>query len=84
MTRGVKRFTDLRAWQACDVYKEAIYLLCDDDQIGRDFGRRKQLEESASRPTAHIAEGFGRFNPPDFALLRDRAFIADGVAEPSA
>jgi four helix bundle protein len=49
------------------VYKKAIYLLCDDDQIGRDFGRRKPLEESASRPTAHIAEGFGSFNPPDFA-----------------
>jgi four helix bundle protein len=67
MARGVKRFTDLRAWQACDLYKKAIYLLCDSDQIARDFGRRKQLEESASRPTAHIAEGFGRFNPPDFA-----------------
>ena len=67
MSRGVKRFTDLRAWQACDVYKKAIYLLCDSEAIARDFGRRKQLEESASRPTAHIAEGFGRFNPPDFA-----------------
>jgi four helix bundle protein len=67
MARGVKRFADLRAWQACDMYKKAIYLLCDSDQIARDFGRRKQLEESASRPTAHIAEGFGRFNPPDFA-----------------
>jgi four helix bundle protein len=42
-------------------------LLCDSDQIVRDCGRRKPLEESASRPSAHIAEGFGRFNPPDFA-----------------
>jgi len=67
MTRGVKRFTDLRAWQACDVYKKAIYELCDHDSIARDFGRRKQIEESASRSTAHLAEGFGRFNPPDFA-----------------
>jgi four helix bundle protein len=67
MARGVKRFTELRAWQACDIYKKAIYLLCDNEPITRDFGRRKQLEESASRPTAHIAEGFGRFNPPDFA-----------------
>ncbi len=67
MTRGVKRFTDLRAWQACDIYKKAIYQLCNDDVIARDFGRRRQIEESASRPTAHIAEGFGRFNPPDFA-----------------
>ena len=33
MATGVKRFADLRAWQACDVYKKAIYLLCDSDQI---------------------------------------------------
>ena len=31
------------------------------------MGRRKQIEESSSRPTAHVAEGFGRFNPADFA-----------------
>jgi four helix bundle protein len=91
MARGVKRFTDLRAWQACDVYKKAIYLLCDSDHIARDFGRRKQLEESSSRPTAHIAEGFGRFNPPDFArfcviarssLMESQNHLRDFVDEP--
>ena len=67
MTRGVKRFTDLRAWQACDVFKKAVYRLCDNKPIADDMGRRKQIEESSSRPTAHVAEGFGRFNPADFA-----------------
>jgi four helix bundle protein len=67
MTRGVKRFTDLRAWQACDVFKKAVYRLCDKKPIADDLGRRKQIEESSSGPTAHIAEGFGRFNPADFA-----------------
>lgn len=67
MSRGVRRFTDLRAWQACDVFKKAIYRLCQTEAIARDLGRRKQIEESSSRPTAHIAEGFGRFNPADFA-----------------
>lgn len=67
MTRGVKRFTDLRAWQACDVFKKAVYRLCEKQQIAEDLGRRKQIEESASRTTEHIAEGFGRFNPADFA-----------------
>src|SRR6187549_364845 len=67
MTRGVTRFTDLRAWQACDVFKKAVYRLCDNKPISEDFGRRKQIEESSSRPTAHVAEGFGRFNPADFA-----------------
>ena len=67
MTRGVKRFTDLRACQACDVFKKAVYRLCENQQTAEDLGRRKQIEESASRTTAHIAEGFGRFNLADFA-----------------
>ena len=67
MTRGVRRFTDLRAWQACDVFKKAIYQLCEDGRVAKDLARRKQIEESSSRTTAHIAEGFGRFNPADFA-----------------
>ena len=67
MTRGVKRFTDLRAWQACEVFKKAVYRVCENKPIAADLGRRKQIEESSSRTTAHIAEGFGRFNPADFA-----------------
>ena len=67
MAKGVDRFEDLRAWQACDTFKRAIYDLCEQAPIARDFGRRRQIEESASRTTAHIAEGFGRFNPADFA-----------------
>ena len=65
--RGVRRFTDLRAWQSCDVYKKAIYRLCENGSLSRDWERRNQLEESAKGPPAHIAEGYGRFNPPDFA-----------------
>ena len=82
---GVKRFTDLRAWQACDAVRRAIYLLCDSDQIARDFGRRKQLEESASRPTAHIAEGIRTLQSSGLrAFLRYRALVVDGIAESPA
>ncbi len=65
--RGVRRFTDLRAWQACDLYRKAIYRLIDSGDYGNDWKRRSQLEESACGPADHVAEGFGRFNPPDFA-----------------
>ncbi|PYR66545.1 MAG: hypothetical protein DMF88_15945 [Acidobacteria bacterium] len=65
--RGVQRFTDLRAWQACTVYKKAIYRLIERGVYGNDWKRRGQLEESVAGPPDHIAEGFGRFNPPDFA-----------------
>jgi hypothetical protein len=49
MTRGVERFTDLRTWQACDVFKKAVYQLCENKRIAQDLGRRKQIEESSSR-----------------------------------
>ena len=64
---GVRRFTDLRAWQACDVYKNAVYRLCNQPPLANDWSRRKQLEDSVRGPGAHVAEGFGRFNPPDNA-----------------
>lgn len=65
--RGVRRFTDLRAWQACDVYKKAVYELLDKGVFGKDWKRLEQLEDSVAGPPGHVAEGFGRFNPPDFA-----------------
>jgi len=65
--RGVRRFTDLRAWQACDTYKKAIYRIIDAGVYGKDWKRRVQIEQSVSGPPDHVAEGFGRFNPPDFA-----------------
>jgi four helix bundle protein len=64
---GVRRFTELRAWQACDVYKKAVYRLCSVEPLSTDWSRRMQLERAASGAPAHVAEGFGRFNPADFA-----------------
>jgi four helix bundle protein len=64
---GVRRFTQLRAWQACRAYKKAIYGLCENGPLSKDWDRRSQLEESVKGPPGHIAEGYGRFNPPDFA-----------------
>ena len=67
MGHGVRRFNDLRAWQACVTYKKAVYRLCEREPIASDVKRRGQLEDSVWGPPGHIAEGFGRFNPLDFA-----------------
>ena len=67
MSHGVRRFTQLRAWQACTLYKKAVYAICEDGPLSQDWKRRGQLEESVAGPPANIAEGFGRFSPPDFA-----------------
>jgi hypothetical protein len=64
---GVRRFTELRAWRACHAYKKAVYRLCWDGLLSADWARRSQLEASVNGPPAHVAEGFGRFNPADFA-----------------
>jgi four helix bundle protein len=67
MGQAAKRFTELRAWQTCNAYKQAVYRLCGEGPLSRDWERRRQLEESVAGPPAHIAEGFGRFNPAEFA-----------------
>ena len=60
--------TDLRAWQTCSVYKDAVYRVCaEQGPLSRDWERRRRLEESVAGPPAHIAEGFGRFDPAEFA-----------------
>lgn len=64
---GVRRFTELRAWQACDAYKKAVYRLRDRNPHLREWRRWAQFEDSVAGPPAHVAEGFGRFSPPDFA-----------------
>jgi four helix bundle protein len=64
---GVQRFTDLRAWQTCNVYKNAVYRLCREGTLSRDLRLRRQLEDAVAAATSNIAEGFGRFSPPDFA-----------------
>jgi four helix bundle protein len=64
---GVRRFTDLRAWQACDAYRKAVYRLRDHHPHLRDWRRWHQFEDSVAAAPAHVSEGFGRFSPPDFA-----------------
>jgi four helix bundle protein len=67
MSHGVRRFTQLRAWQNCVAYKKAVYAICEKGPLARNLEKRTQLEDSVSGPPGHIAEGFGRFNPADFA-----------------
>jgi four helix bundle protein len=76
---GVQRFTDLRAWQVCRAYKLAVYRLCSQGTLATDVRLRKQLEDAVAGPPGHVAEGFGRFSPPDFArfLVMARASLME-------
>ena len=64
---GIDRFTKFRAWQTCITYKKAVYAICKVGPLATDFKKRRQIEKSVAGPPGHIAEGYGRFNPPDFA-----------------
>ena len=77
MGRGVQRFTKLRAWQTCDTYKKAVYRLCLDSPLSKDWHRRDELERSVAGPPANIAEGFGRFYHPESAYFARIAKAAE-------
>jgi four helix bundle protein len=90
MSHAVRRFTDLRAWKACNEYKQAVYSACAEGPLSHDWTRRRQLEESVAGPPEHLAEGFGRFNPPEFArfaviarssLMESQNHLHDAVDE---
>ena len=64
---GVHSFYELRAWQSARTFKLAIYRLIDQGTLATDFKLRDQLRESARSAASHVAEGYGRFYPADFA-----------------
>jgi hypothetical protein len=79
MGHGVRRFHELRAWQACDVYKKAVYQLCLDNPLANDWKRRGQLEDAVAGRPGHVAEGFGKFNSHP-KRCETRAVRASGVS----
>ena len=48
MSHGVRRFTQLRAWQACVVYKKAVYAICEVGPLAGNLKTRAQLEDSVA------------------------------------
>jgi four helix bundle protein len=64
---GVGAFHDLRAWQTARTFKLAVYRLSESSPLCNDPRLRNQLRETAASAVSQVAEGFGRFNPKDFA-----------------
>jgi four helix bundle protein len=57
--------TDLICWQRANEVKRLVYVLIRSTTARRDFEFRKQLREAASAVPRLIAEGFGRYIPPN-------------------
>jgi four helix bundle protein len=62
-----KHFKELRAWQTAQAFKLSLYKLIEVGPLSGDERLRTQLREAAASATSHISEGFGRFDPVDFA-----------------
>ncbi len=54
------RFEDLSAWQEARVVVNAVYSVCRQAPLCRDFGLCDQIERSAVSVMTNIAEGFER------------------------
>ena len=62
-----RRFEDLRAWQAARAFRLGIYRLIETPPLSNDERLVTQLREAARSAVSHVTEGFGRFDPLDFA-----------------
>jgi len=54
----VKRFEELRAWQAARVLVKAVYVVSRQDAFAKDWGLRDQVQRAAVSVMSNIAEGF--------------------------
>jgi four helix bundle protein len=64
---SMKNYREMRAWQAARAFKLGIYELIDTGSLASDERLRTQLREAAASAASHTSEGFGRFDPVDFA-----------------
>ena len=63
---GIRRFEELKAWQAARDLTREVYRASASGEIARDFSFQKQLRSAAVSAMANIAEGFNRARPGEF------------------
>ena len=73
---GVRSFDELDAWQLANELKLEVYALTESGSVTRDFKFREQLRDAAASGPRNIAEGFGRYKPPQFRQFLDVAIAS--------
>ncbi len=75
----IKRFTEIKAWQAARELVRAVYLHSSEGAVAKDFAFRDQIRRAAISGMSNIAEGFDRGTDRDFAHFLDisRASISE-------
>jgi four helix bundle protein len=64
---NARTFRELRAWQAAYTFKLRVYELLESGSLSQDEKLEHQLRDAARSAPSQISEGFGRFDPADFA-----------------
>ena len=70
---GATRFQDFVAWQLMYELSVRIWRATDGPSGARDVRFRDQIRDASDSIHRNIAEGFGRYNPGDFARFLDIA-----------
>lgn len=62
----VERFEDLIAWQKAHQLTLMVYDFTGREPFSRDYGLKDQIRRAAVSVMSNIAEGFDRYNRPEF------------------
>ena len=68
---GVERFEDLIAWQRMHALSIEVWKATAHGSPLKDFKFRDQIRDASDSAARNVAEGFGRFNPTEFARFLD-------------
>ena len=72
------RFEDLLTWRLLYELSVQIWRFTDQPPAARAFKHRAQIRDSSDSAHRNVAEGFGRYNPGEFARFLD---VSRGSAE---
>lgn len=62
----VLRFEELKVWQEAKQLVKAIYAICIQGKLFKDFGLRDQMQRAAVSIMSNVAEGFERGTNKEF------------------
>ena len=62
----IERFEDIEAWQLARKLTRKVYDLTKQSKFARDFGLKRQIQETAGSTMHNIAEGFDSETNPEF------------------
>ena len=85
-----RHFTELACWQLSNELKVRVYELIARPKVTRDFKFCDQIRDSARSAPRNISEGFGKYDPPEFArflnlakgsLMETQNHLRDGLSQ---